>query len=188
MDENELIKRAMTDELAVEEILNLYKPLVAKIARRYSFVGGELDDLMQEGMIALYKATKTFDCAKDASFKTFATLCINRRFQSVVRSANTKKNRELFDLIDFNCTDVSELPEDSINPEQEVISKQKFEHINSEISNRLSKFEKEILKNYLNGETYNQIAEKCNITKKSVDNALARIRTKLAYLLDDSEY
>ncbi|MBO7508614.1 MAG: sigma-70 family RNA polymerase sigma factor, partial [Clostridia bacterium] len=89
MTETELLEKSKTDEMAVETLLNLYKPLVSKIARRFEFVGGELDDLVQEGMIGLYSAIKSFDNTKDASFKTFATLCITRKMQSAIRHQNT---------------------------------------------------------------------------------------------------
>ncbi len=188
MSDEELTKLAQTNEKAVEVLLGRYKGLVGKIARRYFLICGELDDMVQEGMIALYKAIKTYDASKNASFKTFATLCITRKLQSAVRRASTQKSKTFLDLIDNETIEHFDTPSDKENPELNAISKQKWEHIKSEISARLSKFEKKILAMYLDGYSYQQIATDCGVAKKSVDNGLSRIRAKLFYLLDDTNY
>lgn len=168
----------------VEEIMISYKPLVTKIARRYFIYGGELDDLIQEGMIGLYKAINSFDETKQASFKTFANLCITRQIQSAIRNANSKKNtmfNEILDNSDGNFDVVS----NKENPEENFILNQNYENILQNIKSLLSKRELEILNVYLEGFSYEQIAEKLGVEKKSVDNALVRIRTKLSHYLDD---
>ena len=185
MTELELLNVAKTDEKAVETLLNLYKPFVSKIARRYYFVGGDIDDLMQEGMIGLYSAIQTFDPSKDASFKTFASICITRKLQSVVRHANTNKNKVFLELFDMDAFESFDIATDRENPEKTAISKENYAYINQQIQNKLSNFEKKILKLYLEGLSYDQIAFECNVSKKSVDNALSRLRSKLFYLLDD---
>ena len=185
MTETELLEKSKTDEMAVETLLNLYKPLVSKIARRFEFVGGELDDLVQEGMIGLYSAIKSFDNTKDASFKTFATLCITRKMQSAIRHQNTDKNKIFLDLFDIDAFEGFDIPSDKENPERTAISKENYDYINKEIDDRLSDFEKQILRLYLDGLSYDKIAEECKVSKKSVDNALSRLRSKLFYLLDD---
>ena len=185
MTEMELLEKSKTDEKAVEDLLNLYKPLVSKIARRYSFVVGELDDLIQEGMIGLYQAIKGFDKNKDASFKTFANLCITRKLQSAIRKQNNNKNKVFLELFDIDAFENFDIASDKENPEKTAISRENFDYINQQINEKLSDYEKHILKLYLNGLSYDKIAFECNVSKKSVDNALSRLRSKLFYLLDD---
>ena len=185
MEEIELLKIAKTDKSAVEELLKTYKPLVIKLSRRYFLAGGELDDLVQEGMIGLYNAINSFDEKKDASFKTFATLCITRRLQSAIRRENTQKNKVFLELFDTELMNSINIPSDRENPEARIISQENYEHINSEIEKLLSKFEYDILKKYLSGLSYDQIADESGVSKKSVDNALSRLRAKLSHLLDD---
>lgn len=188
MNEIELIKSAKTDELAMETLLTSYKPLVSKIARQYFLVGGELDDLIQEGMIGLYKAIKTYDENKDASFKTFASLCITRQMQTAIRKTKTIKSKMFFELIDDDILSILDVVSDVENPEEMAISKQKGEYINREIEKELSEFELTVLKKYCLGLSYDDIASECDVSKKSVDNALSRIRSKLLHLLDDTNY
>ena len=167
----------------VEEIMANYKPLVSKIARRYFLYGGELDDLMQEGMIGLYKAIKNFDLEKQASFKTFATLCITRQIQSAIRKANSKKNTTEIQMFEYLDSDF-DIASNKENPEINLIDSQNYTNFLEKIKEDLSDKEWEILTIYLDGFSYEQIAEKLNITKKSVDNALVRIRSKLSHLVE----
>ena len=186
MNEIELLKAAQTDEYAVEELLKKYKPLVLKIARRYFLVGGDIDDLVQEGTIGLYKAIMVYNQEKEASFITFATLCIKRQLQSLVRKENTQNNSVFLDL--FNDDDLNKLiniPTNKGNPEQVAISNQNLQYIDSEIKSQLSDFEYKVLQQYLNGMSYEQIATENGTNKKSIDNALSRLRAKLSHLLDD---
>ena len=185
MEERELLSLSKTDELAVEELLKLYKPLVNKIARRYFLLSGDTDDLVQEGMIGLYKAIKSFDEDKDASFKTFASICITRQINSLIRKEHSQKNDMFLDLFGSDVIDNLDVPTNRENPEQTAISNQNMEYIQSQISLLLSDMESKILGLYLDGLTYEQIAGKVGISKKSVDNALSRVRIKLSHLLDD---
>lgn len=185
MNESELIQKAKTDKTAVEELLTKYKSLVLTIARRYFIVGGELDDLMQEGMIGLYKAINNFDENKNASFKTFATLCIKRQIQTAIRKANTNKNKVFCELFDNEQLAILEKPSNRENPEKNIISRENYNHLNQVINQTLSKMEKSVLREYLAGKSYEQIAQILQLQKKSVDNALNRIRQKLSHLLDD---
>lgn len=171
----------------VEKLLTECKPLVSSISRRYFLIGGEIDDLVQEGMIGLYKAIESFDPNKEATFKTFATLCINRQIQTAIRKATSEKNQVFLELFD-DTTNIYDEPSNKENPETNVISAEKMKYINSEIKSKLSKMEIVVLQEYLKGLCYDEIAKKLNIQKKSVDNALNRIRKKLAHLLDDTRY
>ncbi len=188
IEEQELLNSAKKSELAVETLLNSYKPLVSKIARQYFLVGGEIDDLVQEGMIGLYKAIQTYDESKNASFKTFASLCIKRRMQTAVKKQFTIKSSVFNELFDDEMLDYMEPPSEKENPEEKAISKEKYEYMNKEIKTKLSDFEYEVLKKYLGGLSYVDIAKEYNVSKKSVDNALFRIRGKLTHLLDDTNY
>lgn len=185
MEEKELLKLAKTNEMAVEELLKQYKPLVIKIARRYFLVSGDIDDLIQEGMIGLYKAIIAYDDNKDASFLTFATLCVTRQLQSLIRKENAQKNFAFWELFDNDLLENLDIPSNIENPEQRAISNQNLEYINSQIKLLLSNFELEVLQKYLKGYSYTQIANEAGVNKKSVDNALARLRSKLSHLLDD---
>lgn len=187
-NEIELLKSAKDNEETVEMILQAYKPLVSKIARQYFLMGGEMDDLIQEGMIGLYKAINSYDKEKNASFKTFATLCIKRKIQTAVKQSLTLKNSLYRDLFDDSILDIIDTPSAKENPEEKAISKEKYEYIGLEIEKRLSQFEKDVLKKYLSGMTYDDIASALEVTRKSVDNALSRIRAKLSPLLDDTNY
>ena len=173
------------DNRNIEELMASYKPLVSRIARRYFLYGGELDDLMQEGMIGLYKAIKGYDSTKQASFKTFATLCITRQIQSAIRAANSKKNIVLGEIIDKNLADF-DVATNKENPETNFIQNQNYEKFVDEIKNKLSKKEMEIFDCYLEGFSYEQIARKLDIERKSVDNALVRIRTKITQIITNN--
>jgi RNA polymerase sporulation-specific sigma factor len=184
MNELELLEKSKTDEKAVEKLLTMYKPLVLKIARGYFIVGEEIDDIVQEGMIGLYKAINSYEEEK-AGFKTFATLCIKRQILSAIKKANTNKSKMFWDLCDDQTLDFFLAPSNKENPENKIISKENYNLLNSTIQNSLSDLEKSVLKEYLAGGKYEEIANKLGMEKKSVDNALNRIRNKLLHLLDD---
>lgn len=168
----------------VEQTLDEYKPLVTSIARRYFLVGAENEDLIQEGMIGLYKAIQTFDETKHASFKTFASLCIKSQIQSAVKMANRNKNKVLNEvMLEDNEQQMYLVISKDPNPEDRVINHENYIQTKNEINKCLSLLEKQILKQYLLGKNYQQIANTLCLDKKSVDNGLNRIRKKLAHLL-----
>ena len=167
----------------VEEIMATYKPLVCKIARQYFLYGGEMDDLVQEGMIGLYKAITSYDENKQVGFKNFAALCITRQIQSAVRNANSKKNVLFLQIIE-NSNNNFDVASNKENPEAKYIETQSYIKILQDIKNSLSEKEFLIFMEYLEGYTYDKIAQKLCISKKSVDNALVRIRQKLSNLLE----
>ena len=180
-EEIEVIKN---DSEKVEELLKEYKPLVQVISRRYFLVGAEPDDVLQEGMIGLNKAIQTYSKDKNASFKTFATLCITSQIQTAIKSANSNKNKvlnevSLGDSEQLMYFVISKEP----NPEDKVINKERYEDIKKAIREKLSLLEKQILKQFLLGKSYQEISSNLCIDKKSVDNGLNRIRKKLNYLL-----
>lgn len=188
----ELIEKAQNgDENAIEKLLSSYKPLVNKIARSYFLTGGDIEDLVQEGMIGLYKAIKTFKKGKTASFMTYAGTCIKNQIQTAVRIASSEKNMVLSTALPIERNDSFDDEEEEIEivlpsplpkPDEKVENKENFETITKQIVKSLSQLELKILISYLKGYNYSEIAQQNNISKKSVDNALSRIKTKLSFL------
>ena len=200
--ENNLIKLARGgDQEATNELIENYKGLVNSIARRYFIVGGETEDLIQEGMIGLFNAIQSYDETSEASFKTFANLLIKRKVQSAIKSANRQKNKMLNQYITVNnqgiivmdnnlsVTDENDEKELGIyieseypDPENSVISKEMQDFIKMEIEKKLTILEKNILELFIAGKSYAQIAKELNLNTKAVDNNLFRIRKKLSHL------
>ena len=188
----ELIEKAQNgDENAIEKLLSNYKPLVNKIARSYFLTGGDIEDLVQEGMIGLYKAIKTFKKGKTASFMTYAGTCVKNQIQTAVRIASSEKNMILSTAVPIdsktNFDDEEEeieivLPSPLPKPDEKVENKENFAQITKKIVKALSPLELKILIFYLKGFSYSEIAQQNNISKKSVDNALSRIKNKLSFL------
>lgn len=173
----------MANNLDVEKLLESYKPLVISIARRYYLAGAELDDLIQEGMIGLYKGIITYDSSKNDSFTNYASLCIKRQIISAIKKSNSLKYSFFQDLISEDDFYINEIPSIDENPESRIIIKEDFSNLKQEILAKLTDFEKKVLREYLNGKSYDEIALKLGLNKKSVDNALSRIRNKLNYLV-----
>lgn len=166
------------------ELFNKYRSLINKYSRGYFLVGGDIEDLIQEGMIGLYKAIKNYSQEKDASFATFASLCIRRQIQSAIRNASTQKNKILSSAVPITDEEDDDYGIFSITsadrPDQKLINKQTNEEIFSQLKKMLSPLEFDVLKYYLAGLTYEQISQKTNLSKKSIDNALSRIKNKLS--------
>lgn len=166
------------------ELFNKYRSLINKYSRGYFLVGGDVEDLIQEGMIGLYKAIKNYSQEKDASFATFASLCIRRQIQSAIRNASTQKNKILSSAVPITDEEDDDYGIFSITsadrPDQKLINKQTNEEIFSQLKKMLSPLEFDVLKYYLAGLTYEQISQKTNLSKKSIDNALSRIKNKLS--------
>lgn len=180
------ILKAREDENVLSEVLNECKPLVSGIARRYFLMGAELDDLIQEGMVGLYKAVLNFNSEKGSTFKTFATLCINSQIQTAVKSANRMKNKIFNEImLEDNEEVLYFVISEELNPEDKIISRENYNYIKKEITSRLTLLEKQVLKHYLSGKNYEEIAKTLCVPKKSVDNGLNRIRKKLSHLIKE---
>ena len=187
-----LLKSAQEgNEEAIEKLFSIFKPLVNKIARSYFLTGGDIEDLVQEGMIGLFKAIKNFKQNKNTSFKTFATTCIKNQIQSAIRVASSEKNMILSTALSIEQPNVIDdedeeieivLPSPLPKPDEKIENKENFKEIARKIISALSQLELKILIDYLKGYNYNEIALKNKITKKSVDNALSRIKNKLSFL------
>lgn len=178
------------DEMAVNTLLKKYKSLVNQIARSYFLTGGDMEDIVQEGMIGLYKAIMHFKNTKSASFKTFASTCIKNQVQSAVRVASSEKNKVLssaipiIDQLNSDEEDEKEIifPSDLPSPDEKLIEKESLKEIMTKIKETLSSLELKVLSLYLKGYSYNEIAKISNLNKKSIDNALTRIKNKLSFL------
>ena len=176
---------------AMDELVCRYANLVRGRARGYFLVDGETDDLIQEGMIGLFKAIRDFKEDKESSFFHFAELCITRQLCSALEASNRKKHLPLNGYISLSESVREEQTqlEDSLpfinqNPEQKMIEKELWEDFRERLSGNLSKMEKSVLSLYLDGYNYIQIAEITNKSPKSIDNALQRIRQKIKKMQD----
>ena len=164
------------DQDAMEHLLDKYKDMVLKKARSMYILGGDSDDLIQEGMLGLFKAVRDYDCGRDASFSTFAQLCVTRQLYTAVslsrplRESGEGEDEEFMDCLEADA---------SSNPEEYIIGQEEMERIEEMIERELSGFEKQVLELYLTGMGYVEIAHVLNRDEKSTDNAIQRIRTKL---------
>ena len=178
------------DEDATNLLFSRYKNRVNSIARSFFLVGGDIEDIVQEGMIGLYKAIQSYSADKKASFKTFASVCIKHQIQNEVKKASSEKNKvlsaaiPLFEQVDFDDEEKSEvmLMSDLPTPDDKVIADENANELNSQINKNLSHLEKKILSLYLRGYNYNEISQLGQVNKKSIDNALTRIKQKLSFL------
>ena len=185
------------DKQAVDYLMEKYKYLVRQKARTLFLMGGDKDDLIQEGMIGLFKAIRDYKEDKDNSFKSFADLCVSRQMYNAIKASNRKKNIPLNNYISFYAPVSGESRDyddkfpmidlitqnNDQNPEEMLIDKENTSMIQYELGKRLSNFEQEVLQMYLEGLSYTQIAEKFKKEPKSIDNALQRIKAKLHQIL-----
>ena len=178
--DEELIQRLRQGENTIMDyMMEKYKPLVRKCANAMYLIGGETEDLIQEGMIGLFKAIRDYRDDRDNSFSSFAYICVNRQLYTAIEASNRKKNQPLNSYVSLseqstkNCLGVTS------SPEQLVIEQEVWENLWKELDECLSEMEKQVLSYYLKGSSYLQIAEKMEKSPKSIDNALWRIRQKI---------
>ena len=184
--DGKLVRLAQSgDNDAMEQLCAEYKDTVRMLARPYFLIGADRDDLIQEGMIGLFKAVRDYKSDKEASFYSFAQLCITRQLSSALEASNRKKHMPLntyisFSQSDSDGTEFEEMLQDDIaSPEQLLIEKEKFKEFKEQLWNKLSNMEKKVLQLYLEGNNYTTIAHMLGKSDKSIDNALSRIRQKL---------
>lgn len=193
MEEQELLNRAKKgDELAMEGLFDKYKNLVTIISRKYFLQGGELADIIQEGMIGLYKAVHSYDVEKGIPFKAYAKTCIERNIINEVKRGSSLKNSPLNDTamsLDGQGHMISEdddvefvLISDQETPENKLLDREQAKILVADIRKQLSNYELNVLRLYTKGYSYMDIAKKLEKQPKSIDNALKRIKTKLSYL------
>ena len=187
---------ASGDRIAEEALVMRYHRLVRICARPYFLAGGDSEDLIQEGMVGLLAAIREYDSGKAASFRTFAEVCIKNRLISVIKAAARDKHIPLNNYVSFETPLFSgngdhyaygaadQLQED---PEAILLGREAFQERMRALEGQLSGFEASILRLYLNGLSYSEIAAEVNKSPKSVDNAVQRIRRKLAQHLSSGE-
>lgn len=181
------------NDTALEYLINKYRNLVKIIARAYFMIGADKEDIIQEGMIGLYKAIKDYNQNFQAKFYTFAKICITRQVMTAIKSANRKKHQPLNTYLSLNRFMYEENDQvpfiESIengnifNPEEIIINKENIAYIEKSIENVLSEFEKSVLYIYLKGKSYSHIAKILNKDEKSIDNAIQRIRKKISKII-----
>ncbi len=198
LSDEEIIERIKQgDQPAVDYLMEKYKYLVRSKAKALFLIGGDKDDLIQEGMIGLYKAIRDYQTGRDNSFFNFADLCVSRQIYSAIKASNRKKNIPLNTYISLyapaygdngdmeekeNLVDII-YQKNVSNPEELVIDKENTSMIEYELVRRLSDLEKQVLGLYMQDLKYVQIAEVLGKEPKTIDNALTRIKTKLNQVL-----
>lgn len=201
IDESALIQKAKSgDEKAINLLMDTYKPLVTIIARKYFLINATTDDLIQEGMLGLFKAFRSYNLQSKTSFKTYASVCIKRQIQTALTANNRNKNIPLNTYFSINNQgkillsvkndDNNEDEEDTgffiasnnLTPEESMLFKEKLTEVDKYINELLSSFEKKVLQLYIKGLNYIEIAGKLKKEPKSIDNALGRIKIKLKVL------
>ena len=185
----EIIKSG--DKQAFDYLITRYKELVNMKVSKYFIVGAEKDDIIQEGLIGLFKAIKSYKADMQNSFKSFANMCIERQLITAIKTSNRQKHMPLNSYLSLNGAaydegegenDISlmDIFESALieDPLDTITKKEYYKDIEDTIDKKLSDFEKKVLNKYINGESYVQIAEELETTVKSIDNAIQRIRKK----------
>lgn len=189
MTDEKLIENIKSNDAeALEFLMKRYDDVVNMKANKFFMIGAEKEDMIQEGMIGLYKAVKCFDLQKQNSFRTFANLCIERQLITAVKNSNRQKHMPLNSYVSLNASVYDENDKTSVidvletksvdDPLDIIANKEYYDYIENKIDNSLSDFEKQVLKYYKRGDSYANIAEKLESKIKSVDTAIQRIRKK----------
>ena len=182
---------------ALEFLINKYKNFVRAKARTYFLIGADREDIIQEGMIGLYKAIRDYRYDRQASFRAFAEICVTRQIITAIKTATRQKHIPLNSYVSLNKPVFDEESERTLgevvitekdgNPEDLFINQENLMDIESTMNKILSPLEQEVVGLYLEGKSYQEIAEQLNRHVKSVDNALQRVKRKLEQYLDRRE-
>lgn len=177
---------------SMESILRYFKPKVTAICREYFLLGADFDDILQEGMIGLYKAINGFDLNKNSNFPKFASICIHHQIQNAVKMANSRKNYPLNDYISISVDGSVDgdddsakimLQADNSHTEQNSLNKENLKNIYEQVKKCLTAEQYKMLLMYLNGYTYSEIATHFCKTNKNIDNQIQAIKRKLRVIL-----
>lgn len=196
MLDEEIVERARDGcHYALEFLINKYKNFVRAKARSYFLVGADREDIIQEGMIGLYKAIRDFRSDKLASFRAFAELCITRQIITAIKTATRQKHIPLNSYISLNKPIYDEDSDRTLldvisgtritDPEELIINREEFGDIEAKMGEILSELEWKVLMAYLEGKSYQEIAKELKRHVKSIDNALQRVKRKLEKYLED---
>ncbi|HHX94407.1 MAG TPA: RNA polymerase sporulation sigma factor SigH [Clostridia bacterium] len=183
---------------AQEYLINKYKNFVRAKARSYFLIGADREDIIQEGMIGLYKAIRDFRGDKLSSFRAFAELCITRQIITAIKTATRQKHIPLNSYVSLNKPIYDEDSDRTLldvisgskitDPEELIISREEFDDIEEKMGEILSSLEWQVLMAYLEGKSYQEIASELNRHVKSIDNALQRVKRKLERYLEKRDY
>lgn len=182
------------DDVAQEYLINKYRNFVRAKARSYFLVGADREDIIQEGMIGLYKAIRDFRGDKLSSFRAFAELCITRQIITAIKTATRQKHIPLNSYVSLNKPVYDEDSDRTLldvisgssiaDPEELIISREEFDNIEEKMGEILSSLEWQVLMSYLEGKSYQEIALDLKRHVKSIDNALQRVKRKLERYLE----
>ena len=189
-DEQIISQIKQGDESSLSYLLEKYKELVNIKVGKYFMIGAEREDIVQEGMIGLFKAIKNYNEDKQSSFKSFANICIERQLITAIKSSNRQKHMPLNSYLSLNNAAYENNEDDSVelidtfnsktieDPLETIMKKEYYQEVENAVNKSLSKFEKQVLDRFIKGESYVTIAQKLDSPVKSVDNAIQRIRKK----------
>ena len=196
-DEELVLMAQSGDEAAQEYLLDKYKSLVRAKSRAYFLIGADSEDIIQEGMIGLYKAVRDYNEEKNASFRSFAELCVNRQMITAIKAATRQKHQPLNSYVSLNKPVYEEESEQTymdflqsssgslLNPEALLIGQENKSFLEDQMVKNLSSFETRVLVLYLQGRSYFEIANVLDKPEKSIDNALQRVKKKLEKFLEE---
>jgi len=198
MSDEQLISLVKSDDkYALDFIIEKYKDLVNMKVGKYFIIGAEREDIIQEGMIGLFKAIQGFDNTKQNSFKTFANMCIERQLITAIKTSNRQKHQPLNGYLSLNTAAYDDDEDTTVleifnshqteDPLDTITKKEYYKRVEDAIDKNLSDFEKQVLARFIKGESYVKIAEKLDTPVKSIDNAIQRIRKKAIRNIIDGE-
>jgi len=198
MSDEQLISLVKSDDkYALDFIIEKYKDLVNMKVGKYFIIGAEREDIIQEGMIGLFKAIQGFDNTKQNSFKTFANMCIERQLITAIKTSNRQKHQPLNGYLSLNTAAYDDDEDTTVleifnshqteDPLDTITKKEYYKRVEDAIDKNLSDFEKQVLVRFIKGESYVKIAEKLDTPVKSIDNAIQRIRKKAIRNIIDGE-
>jgi len=198
MVDEEIVELAKDGDIGAQEyLIHKYKNFVRAKARSYFLIGADREDIIQEGMIGLYKAIRDFRCDKLSSFRAFAELCITRQIITAIKTATRQKHIPLNSYVSLNKPIYDEDSDRTLldiisgskitDPEELIISREEFDDIEEKMGEILSSLEWKVLMYYLEGKSYQEIAVDLKRHVKSIDNALQRVKRKLERYLENRE-
>ena len=195
-DEQVVGQAQQGDSVAIEYLLSKYKNFVRSKARSYFLIGADHEDIVQEGMIGLFKAIRDYQAERLSSFRAFAELCITRQIITAIKTATRQKHVPLNSYVSLNKPIYDEESDRTLmdvivegraqNPEELIIDRENLVSLRDQVDQVLSSLEQEVLNAYLDGKSYQEIADKLGRHVKSIDNALQRVKRKLEKHLEES--
>lgn len=196
-DEQVVTLAQQGDSVAVEYLLGKYKNFVRSKARSYFLIGADHEDIVQEGMIGLFKAIRDYQAERLSSFRAFAELCITRQIITAIKTATRQKHVPLNSYVSLNKPIYDEESDRTLmdvivegraqNPEELIIGRENLVSFRDQVDRVLSGLEQDVLNAYLDGKSYQEIADKLGRHVKSIDNALQRVKRKMEKFLEESK-